>query len=152
MDTALNELNFTFIYKTAQVRNLRPFYKTESWFHRFFLQVLLSGAVCFFSFKGYSQNCPPNIDFEKGNFDGWTCYIGSVAEVGGQNVISLTQTGPVFNRHTIYAANSGEVDPYGGFSVNCPNGSGYSIRLGNSLAGTEAEGISYEFTIPANRN
>ena len=33
-----------------------------------------------------------------------------------------------------------------------PNGSGYSIKLGNDIAGTEAEGISYEFIIPANRN
>ena len=41
---------------------------------------------------------------------------------------------------------------FGGFPVNCPNGSGYSIRFGNDLSGTEAEGISYEFTIPANRN
>jgi gliding motility-associated-like protein len=52
----------------------------------------------------------------------------------------------------MYSANSGLRDPYGGFSVNCPNGSGHSIRLGNDRGGGEAEGISYEFTIPANRN
>ena len=52
----------------------------------------------------------------------------------------------------MYAANSGLLDQYGGFPVNCPNGSGFSIRLGNDLPGTEAEGIAYEFTIPANRN
>lgn len=45
-----------------------------------------------------------------------------------------------------------ELDPYGGFPVVCPNGSGHSIRLGNDQAGTEAEGVSYEFTIPANLN
>ena len=45
-----------------------------------------------------------------------------------------------------------ELDPYGGFPVICPNGSGHSIRLGNDQAGTEAEGVSYQFTIPANRN
>jgi gliding motility-associated-like protein len=44
------------------------------------------------------------------------------------------------------------VDPYGGFPVNCPNGSGHSIKLGNTTGGAEAEGISYEFTIPANAN
>jgi hypothetical protein len=44
------------------------------------------------------------------------------------------------------------VDPYGGFPVNCPNGSGRSIRLGNNRAGTEAEGASYEFTIRANKD
>jgi len=44
------------------------------------------------------------------------------------------------------------LDPYGGFPINCPNGSGNSIRLGNNSAGTEAEGVSYEFTIPANQD
>jgi gliding motility-associated-like protein len=52
----------------------------------------------------------------------------------------------------MYTSNSGLVDPYGGFSVNCPNGSGHSIKLGNDRGGGEAEGISYEFVIPANRN
>lgn len=99
-----------------------------------------------------AQNCPPNIDFENGTFDGWTCYTGSVADVGGQNVISLSPSGPVYNRHTMYSANSGLTDQYGHFSVNCPNGSGHSIRLGNDLGGAEAEGVSYDFTIPAGRN
>jgi gliding motility-associated-like protein len=101
-----------------------------------------------------AQNCPPNIDFETGTFQGWTCYTGSTAYVNGKNVISIFPSGPVSNRHTMYsyAANSQEVDPYGGFPVVCPNGSGYSIRLGNNSAGTEAEGISYEFTIPADQN
>jgi hypothetical protein len=34
-----------------------------------------------------------NIDFESGTFDGWTCYIGSVAAVGNDNVISLFPSG-----------------------------------------------------------
>ena len=74
--------------------------------------------------------------------------------MGGKNVISIYPSGgPVLDRHTMYTANSGDgVDPYGGFPVNCPNGSGHSIRLGNNRAGTEAEGISYEFTIPANQS
>src|SRR5207253_10017978 len=59
---------------------------------------------------------------------------------------------PTAERHTMYSSNSGLMDPYGGFPVNCPNGSGHSIRLGNNMGGGEAEGISYEFAIPANRN
>jgi gliding motility-associated-like protein len=51
-----------------------------------------------------------------------------------------------------YAANAGELDEYGGFPVVCPNGSGYSIRLGNNLPGTQAEGVSYQFKIPPDRN
>lgn len=106
-----------------------------------------------FCFTGNAQNCPPNIDFETGTFDGWTCYAGSNLAVGNDNVISISPTsGPIYNRHTMYSALSGQVDFYGGFPVSCPNGSGHSIRLGNSLGGGEAEGISYEFTIPANEN
>jgi gliding motility-associated-like protein len=100
-----------------------------------------------------AQDCPPNIDFENGNFDGWTCYIGNASESNGVNHIILSPAGgPVFNRQTMYSANTGELDPYGGFPVSCPNGSGHSIRLGNNEAGTEAEGISYEFNIPPGRN
>jgi len=108
--------------------------------------------ACSLHFTLRAQDCPPNIDFEQGNFSGWTCYAGYVAAVNGQNVITVSPTGPIPGRHTMYTANSGILDPYGGFPVNCPNGSGYSIRLGNDLPGTEAEGVSYEFTIPANRN
>lgn len=101
-----------------------------------------------------AQICPPNIDFEKGSFEYWTCYIGSVSAVNGSNVISLNQIGgSVFNQHTMFTpADAGLTDPYGGFPVNCPNGSGYSMKLGNDQGGGQAEGISYEFTIPANRN
>jgi gliding motility-associated-like protein len=100
-----------------------------------------------------AQVCPPNIDFENGNFNGWTCYTGGTAAVGNQNLITLSPSAPFPGRHTLYDPSSiGTLDLYGGFPVNCPNGSGYSIRLGNDVAGTEAEGVSYEFTIPANRN
>lgn len=121
-------------------------------------RVLHSGAIilviCLCTFTSHGQTCPPNIDFENGTFNGWTCYIGSTADVGGQNMISLSSSGGAFpGRHTMYAANSGAgTDLYGGFPVNCPNGSGHSIRLGNDQPGTEAEGVSYEFTIPANQN
>ena len=47
---------------------------------------------------------------------------------------------------------SGGKDYFGGFPLNCPNGSGYSVRLGNEQAGTQAEGIAYEFTVPAGRD
>lgn len=57
------------------------------------------------------------------------------------------------NRHTMYSSNPGSgTDEYGNFPKNCPNGSGYSIKLGNNEAGTQAEGVSYDFTVPANAN
>ncbi len=50
----------------------------------------------------------------------------------------------------MYSSNPGDgLDEYGGFPKNCPNGSGYSIKLGNNEAGTQAEGVSYDFVIPA---
>jgi gliding motility-associated-like protein len=122
---------------------------------RQYLLPLYFGLAAFFfhCVPAAAQECPPNIDFERGNFDGWTCYTGFTAAVNSQNQINLTPSGgPSPQSHVMYTANSGEVDFFGGFSVNCPNGSGHSIRLGNSTGGGEAEGISYDFTIPLNRN
>jgi gliding motility-associated-like protein len=108
--------------------------------------------VCLVYFSATAQDCPPNIDFESGTFDGWKCYTGFVTG-NGQNIISLSESGPVPNRHTMYSSYPGDGnDPYGGFPINCPNGSGHSIKLGNDMGGGEAEGISYEFTIPAGQN
>ena len=108
--------------------------------------------VCPVYFSATAQDCPPNIDFETGTFDGWTCYTGFVTG-NGQNIINLAASGPVQGRHTMYTSFPGDgSDPYAGFPINCPNGSGHSIKLGNDLGGGEAEGISYEFTIPAGQN
>ncbi|MBL0146234.1 MAG: hypothetical protein IPP48_11130 [Chitinophagaceae bacterium] len=111
------------------------------------LSMLLSNIIS-------AQTCPPNIDFENGSFIGWTCYTGGVAAVGGQNVITLNSSGgPVPDQHTIISSfPGGGLDPFGNFPVNCPNGSGYSIKLGNTSGGAQAEGVSYDFTIPANKN
>ena len=116
---------------------------------------LLATCLCFgfFQTRAIAQICPPNIDFENGDFNGWKCYIGRTASIGGQNVITLNETSPDPNHHQMFTANSGAPnDPYGDFPVNCPNGSGYSIKLGNTSGGGQAEGVSYEFTIPAGQN
>jgi gliding motility-associated-like protein len=110
-------------------------------------------VVFFLSVSTHAQKCPPNIDFENGNFDGWTCYTGRTEAVGSTNVINLSPSGgPINSRHTLMNANSNAVDVFGGFPVNCPNGSGHSVKLGSTAAGGQAEGISYEFTIPENDN
>lgn len=114
---------------------------------------LLVGFLFLLPAYSIAQVCPPNIDFETGTFANWTPYIGSVSAAGGQNTFSLSPSGaPISGRHTLFAAGTGETDPYGGFPVSCPNGSGHSIRLGNDEGGGQAEGIEYEFTIPADRN
>ena len=132
-------------YKTL-LKNKKRLYKI--------LLPLLANLFCNACFTiCTAQSCPANIDFESGTFDGWTCYTGNTSAQGNDNLISLTPSGgPIYNRHTMYTANTGELDYFGGFPVSCPNGSGHSIRLGNSMGGGEAEGISYEFTIPANEN
>ena len=113
------------------MRSPGPFNKNQRNLFRYISNLLF---VCLCYNITNAQICPPNIDFENGTFDGWQCYIGSVAEVSGQNVISITPSGPVLDRHTMYTSNSNQLDPYGGFPVNCPNGSGHSIRLGNDQA------------------
>ncbi len=32
--------------------------------------------------------CPPNIDFELGNFTGWQCWVGNVTVFNGKNTIN----------------------------------------------------------------
>jgi gliding motility-associated-like protein len=104
--------------------------------------------------SGFTQSCPTNIDFENGTFAGWTCYVGNVAAVGGQNVISLSPTsGPVPDQHTMFVDDgSNQTDFFGGFPIICPNGSRASVKLGNTTGGAQAEGLSYQFTIPSDRN
>ena len=116
--------------------------------------LLLALIICPAYFVANAQSCPPNIDFESGTFDGWQCYIGITEAINGVNTLDLVpSTDPVYSRQTMYTANTGDgVDPYGGFPVNCPNGSGHSIRLGNNLAGAQAEAISYQFSIPPGKN
>jgi gliding motility-associated-like protein len=97
-------------------------------------------------FSGLAQTSTPNIGFEDGTFDHWQCYIGGIDKLG---VITVNPTMPVYNRQTIYGKEAtGELDPYGKFPVLCPNGSKYSIRLGNNDTSAQAERVTYLFTVP----
>ncbi len=114
-----------------------------------YYKVLLIHACVLLSTCVFAQ-CPPNIGFESGNFDYWQCGIGSIAADG---VITIDNSTPQAGRHTIiYKSVPAVRDPYGNFPVSCPNGSGYSIQLGNSGTGKQAERVSYTFTIPADDN
>jgi gliding motility-associated-like protein len=97
-----------------------------------------------------SNECLPNIGFENGTLSYWDCSIGAILRDG---TLNLTPSGPTTDRHTIIQNSYPQVlDPYGGFPINCPNGSGYSVRLGNSSAGGQAESMTYTFNIPADKN
>jgi gliding motility-associated-like protein len=111
-----------------------------------FSLLLLSAAGVFAQSK-----CPPNIGFEQGSFDGWECAVGTISRADG--LIHLSSSAPAYNRQTLYRnSQMPELDRYGEFPVTAPNGSDYSIRLGNDQTGAGAEQVSYTFTIPADQN
>jgi len=113
------------------------------------IKLLYIHACIFVSAAGYAQ-CPVNIGFEAGSFLNWECSAGSISNTG---VITVTPSQPLSGRHTLIQNSYPQArDFYGDFPVNCPNGSGYSIQLGNSATGRGAERVSYTFTIPANDN
>ena len=116
-----------------------------------FSKSLLILVLLFGESVNTNAQCPPNIDFEMGNFTGWLCYTGTLDPA--TSILNLDPSPPLLNRHTLLSAFTGNgTDYYGGFPQNCPNGSGYSVKLGNTQAGGEAERISYTFTIPATQN
>src|SRR4051812_10857146 len=113
---------------------------------RFVPVVLL--ILCFFP-KAHSQSCPPNLDFETGDFSHWDCFVGLTDTIDGKNRMTLNPSPPVSNRHEIIsAATSPANDPYGGFPKLCPYGGKYSVKLGNTNTNAEAEAISYTFVVP----
>ena len=125
------------------------FYFFNNWVDRVIRSLITLGFIFGVGDSSLAQ-CPVNIDFEQGTFNGWTCYTGNVQYIGGLNKITLFPVpGPVPGRHEMLSAVPGNgLDPYGLFPKNCPNGSSHSIKLGNNLGGAQAEGVSYTFTIP----
>lgn len=104
--------------------------------------VLMSGISSY----SYAQ-CPPNIGFEKGNFDNWQTLKGSIDGAG--NITMSAQAPDPMNHVMMSAVADGKLtDEYGGFPVVCPNGSGYSVKLGMGAGGRDALGLSYTFEVP----
>ena len=93
--------------------------------------------------SGQSVTCPVNIGFEQGSFNNWVCSYGYVMQNG-----DLDLSYPGLRAHEIIDRNAGEYDPYGNFPRACPNGSGYSIQLGDDNIGAQAERVSYFFNVP----
>jgi gliding motility-associated-like protein len=112
------------------------------------IPAMLLLCIPFISLRAQLNICPPNLDFEQGNFNFWECKVGSCSGAGGVNVVNWSGTGPQPGRHDIIPSTNTSVDPYGGFPIVCPNGSGYSVRLGNPGTGSQAEGLFYTYTIP----
>ncbi len=115
------------------------------------LFILSTLSLLALSAAGQGSSCPPNIDFELGDFSNWECSIGTTSSTGLQNVITLSPSAPTTNRHEIIsAATRPALDKFGLFPKLCPYGGAYSARLGNDSAGRQAEGLSYTFTVPTN--
>jgi hypothetical protein len=87
-----------------------------------------------------------NIGADLGNLNGWYATTGNVSTgfIGGFPNYVLTNIGVVSGRHTIMNVGN---DPYGGFPRVYPNGSGFSIRLGNDGSGSQGEQLIYRYTI-----
>jgi gliding motility-associated-like protein len=114
--------------------------------------VFLLLFVCMGGFAFGQASCLPNIDFEQGDFTNWECFIGNATSAGGNNQLNLFASPPVPGRHTIIDASyNGVLDYYGQFPMRCPNGSAYSLKLGNNQTNAQAERVSYTFTIPNNQ-
>jgi len=106
--------------------------------------------VCAVTFPAHAQVtlCPPNIDFEQGSFSGWECRTGFVSALGGLNTLNWTGYSEIPFQHAIVPAGT-NVDLFGGFPESCPNGSGFSVKLGNAAGGARAESLTYRYTIPS---
>ncbi|MBP6025270.1 PKD domain-containing protein [Ferruginibacter sp.] len=133
---------------------MRQFYQKSHLVSNPIYKLIVTVFLFLVSYTSTAQ-CPPNIDFEMGDFTGWQCWVGSHYLVGAKDTINFgaTPVAPTPGRHTMLAANPGNgLDPFGLFPQNCPNGSGNSILLGNTTGGHEAEGVSYVFTIPTGQN
>jgi gliding motility-associated-like protein len=100
-----------------------------------------------------SYVCPPNIDFEAGDFSNWNCFTGGVTIGNNSNNVSVQPSPPTPNRHELILGSATlppPLDPYGLFPITPPDGSNFAIKLGNTNIGAEAERVRYEINVPAN--
>ncbi|WP_374948990.1 gliding motility-associated C-terminal domain-containing protein [Mucilaginibacter sp.] len=87
-----------------------------------------------------------NIGFENGNFDNWEFAVGSI-ETNGK--ITTYPSIAVPGSFTILKNDGSDLkDNYGKFPVFSPNGSKYSVKLGNELYGNTVQQMSYTITVP----
>lgn len=86
-----------------------------------------------------------NVDFETGNFAGWIGKTGTFTSCA----VTCPTTGFVFGRHTIMSGAG--FDPIIGAPLKmvAPGGA-FSLRLGNSSVGAQAESIEQTFNVQAN--
>ncbi len=114
---------------------------------------LPASLILSLSAKGQAGSCPPNLDFEMGDFSNWECRIGSLNGDGSVNWQGVGA--PVPGRQTMLSLANAGTDQYGGFPQLNPNTGGrFTVKLGNtnSPPGKQVSEIAYQYTIPANAN
>ncbi len=121
-------------------RKLFPSY--PKWFSGKYLCCIVLLVVHSFYAQAQAVYCPPNIDFESGNYGYWQFFTGSCCPIN-----ATTLSGAVANRHVLTSGTA--VDPYGGFPVVAPGGGIYSLKLGNNSTGSQAERARYYIHVPA---
>ncbi len=84
----------------------------------------------------------PNLGFENGNFSGWNGFTGQCCPV------YLTGSGINLQSHQLTNGSGSDAYTLGAVAVVAP-GSTYSAKLGNDSANSEAERLSYTFTVSA---
>jgi gliding motility-associated-like protein len=94
--------------------------------------------------------CPPNIDFENGNYGYWNFFTGSCCNSGFSPYIITTPSAQINDRHFLTTGSG--IDPIGGFPIVAPGGGNYSLKLGNPVNGKGAESASYSVQVPNSVN
>ena len=118
-------------------------------FFRYRLKYVLLLILLLGGNKLMLAQCPPNIDFEQGSYTGWQLFSGSF----NGTVFGELPAIPIAGRHDIItAATTPARDQWGNFPRLCPNGSGYSIRMGLESTGTNTDRATYTFTIGPTQN
>lgn len=87
-----------------------------------------------------------NGDLELGNLQGWNGYYGNRSNSATINLNSLTN-GLINGRHTLRQSSDGFDPNIGGTILPQVASGNYSVRLGNSATGGDADVISYTFTV-----
>ncbi|MFN9710450.1 MAG: hypothetical protein ACK55K_03485, partial [Bacteroidota bacterium] len=116
--------------------------------------------------KQGTASCPPNLDYEFGNFINWETNTGKVTTDVTRQVNILTQDlspwsagAGLASRHELMNRQAlPAVDKYGGFPVNPPNGGGqYALKLGSDendptspdpLPNALSESVRYKIDVP----
>ena len=96
-------------------------------------------------------NCSPNLNFNLGNFTNWQCYIGKVSTLAPNNIITVTPSLPISNRHLLIKKTAPSLkDYYGQFEITPADGTDYVLKLGNDSIGKQADRATYKLKVPSN--